>query len=57
MIAQARQIAHHLLADPLPRRWTHTIGVATTAERLASVLAPHNADVIVAAAWLHFPRM
>lgn len=53
IVKHARHLAHQLLADTLPRRWAHTVGVAAAAERLASVLAPHNADVIVAAAWLH----
>lgn len=53
IVEHARHLAHRLLADTLPRRWAHTVGVASAAERLAGVLAPHNADVIVAAAWLH----
>lgn len=37
----------------LPRRWSHTIGVASAAGDLAEALAPADADTIVAAAWLH----
>lgn len=49
----ARDLAMALLADPLPARWAHTIGVATTSRELATVLDPDNADRIEAAAWLH----
>ncbi|BBX30468.1 HD domain-containing protein [Mycolicibacterium alvei] len=52
-VERARQIAEALLADAVPRRWSHTIGVATTAAELAKVLAPESADEIVCAAWLH----
>ena len=50
---RARRIAEDLLADTLPRRWSHSIGVAAAAADLAEILAPENADTIVAAAWLH----
>lgn len=50
---RARRIAEDFLADALPRRWSHTIGVAAAAADLADVLAPEDADTIVAAAWLH----
>lgn len=53
LVAEARGIAEALLADALPRRWAHTVGVANTAERLSRVLEPAHADTIVAAAWLH----
>jgi putative nucleotidyltransferase with HDIG domain len=36
----------------MPRRWAHTRGVAAQAARLAPVLG-EDADVVVAAAWLH----
>lgn len=52
-VDRARRIAEELLADVLPRRWSHTIGVAAAAADLADILAPENADTIVAAAWLH----
>lgn len=52
-VDRARRIAEELLADVLPRRWSHTIGVAAAAADLAEILAPENADTIVAAAWLH----
>ena len=53
IVAQARETAEAFLADALPRRWAHTIGVAATAERLAAALEPVHADTIIAAAWLH----
>lgn len=49
----ARQLAAGLLAEALPRRWSHTVAVAKTAAGLASRLAPGAADEIVCAAWLH----
>jgi hypothetical protein len=52
-VGEARRIAERLLSDALPRRWSHTIGVAETATRLARVLTPDWAEEIVAAAWLH----
>lgn len=52
-LLNSRRIAESFLADVLPRRWSHTIGVAAVAADLADILAPENADTIVAAAWLH----
>lgn len=52
-VEAARQIAADLLAEVLPRRWSHTMAVAAAAADLASVLAPQAADEIVCAAWLH----
>src|SRR4051812_29687459 len=48
----ARELARSLLAEPLPRRWAHTQGVAAQAQRLAPVLG-EDADLLTAAAWLH----
>lgn len=48
----ARELARSLLADPLPRRWAHTQGVAARAEDLAPVFGS-SADLLEAAAWLH----
>lgn len=48
----ARELAGLLLAEPLPGRWAHTQGVASTARRLASILG-EDAELIEAAAWLH----
>lgn len=52
-VETARQIAAGLLAEALPRRWSHTVAVAATAARLADALAPDGVDEIVCAAWLH----
>ena len=49
---RARDLARSLLAEPLPRRWAHTEGVAAQADRLAAV-AGDDADLLTAAAWLH----
>jgi hypothetical protein len=51
-VDQARELAETLLAEPLPRRWAHTQGVAATARRLTPILG-EDADLIEAAAWLH----
>jgi hypothetical protein len=48
----ARDLAKSLLAEPLPRRWAHTQGVAGTARRLAPILG-EDAELIEAAGWLH----
>ena len=49
----ARELAALMLADR-PERWRHTIGVARRAEELvATVDSSHDADLLVAAAWLH----
>ncbi len=48
----AKQVARELLEGPLPRRWAHTQGVAAQARRLQLILGK-DADLIVAAAWLH----
>ena len=53
IVAEARSMAEAFLANTLPRRWAHTIGVANTAERLSAALEPVHADTIAAAAWLH----
>ena len=51
-VDRARQIAETLLAEPLPRRWAHTQGVAAAARRLAPILG-EDAELLEAAAWLH----
>ncbi|XVQ86137.1 HD domain-containing protein [Microbispora siamensis] len=48
----ARDLAERLLAEPLPRRWAHTQGVAARAESLAPILGD-EADILTAAAYLH----
>ncbi|MGQ0466899.1 MAG: HDIG domain-containing metalloprotein [Sporichthyaceae bacterium] len=48
----ARAMAERLLADELPRRWSHVIAVAAKAEVVADHLGV-PADLLVSAAWLH----
>jgi hypothetical protein len=48
----AERVARDLLAEPLPRRWAHTKGVAAQARSLVGILGEY-ADLITAAAWLH----
>lgn len=48
----AYELAESLLAEPLPRRWAHTRGVAARAESLAPILGD-NAEALGAAAVLH----
>ncbi len=49
---QAELIASELLREPLPRRWAHSQGVVVAARGLASAFG-EDADVLIAAAWLH----
>jgi hypothetical protein len=51
-VAWASRLAEELLAEPLPRRWAHTQGVARQARALAAQFADQG-EVIEAAAWLH----
>ncbi len=48
----AWQVAEQELANTLPRRWSHSQGVARQAERLAPALGP-DAALLAAAAVLH----
>ena len=50
--AWAEGLARALLADSLPRRWSHVQGVAARARTLNPSLGT-DADLIEAAAWLH----
>ena len=50
--AWAEGLARTLLADSLPRRWSHVQGVASRARTLKPSLGT-DADLIEAAAWLH----
>lgn len=52
IIAVARALARTWLA-PLPRRWSHTLGVAAAAERLAIVLPERERAAVIAAALVH----
>jgi hypothetical protein len=51
-IERARDLARRLLADPLPRRWTHSQGVGNKAEHVAHLVG-EDAQALVCAAWLH----
>jgi hypothetical protein len=48
----AHDLAKSLLAEPLPRRWAHSQGVAAKAHTLAPILGD-DADLLQAAAMLH----
>ena len=48
----AEHVARDVLAEPLPRRWGHTQGVAEQARRVGLVLG-WDTDLIEASAWLH----
>ena len=52
-VVEAQALAQQLLADELPRRFSHVRGVAKQAERLGSVTAVERRALLVAAAWLH----
>lgn len=51
-VAWARDLSAGLLAEPLPRRWSHTQGVAAKATSIAHIVRD-GADTLVCAAWLH----
>ncbi|MFG2552464.1 HD domain-containing protein [Streptomyces sp. NPDC048581] len=48
----AYPLAESLLADPLPRRWKHSVGVAERARTIAPILGA-DAELLEAAAVLH----
>ena len=50
--AWAEGLARSLLANPLPRRWSHVQGVAARARTLKLSLGP-DAELLEAAAWLY----
>jgi len=52
LTAWAEGLARTLLADSLPRRWSHVQGVAARARTLKPSLGS-NAGLLEAAAWLH----
>lgn len=52
LVTWARELAAISMADELPRRWAHVQAVAAKAENLRPIMG-HEADVLVAAAWLH----
>lgn len=52
LVGWAYPIAESLLAEPLPRRWAHSQGVAERARSLAPILGA-DADLMEASAILH----
>ena len=52
LAAWAEGLARTLLADSLPRRWSHVQGVAARADTLKPSLGA-DAELLEAAAWLH----
>lgn len=52
LTAWAYPLAESLLAEPLPRRWQHSLGVAERARALSPILG-EDADLLEAAAVLH----
>lgn len=48
----AGELAERLL-EPLGRRWRHTVGVVARAQSVCTLLDRHEADVLLAAAYLH----
>ena len=52
LAAWAQDLARTLLADTLPRRWSHVQGVAARARILKPSVGP-DAALLEAAAWLH----
>jgi hypothetical protein len=51
-VEAARELAEQKLAAALPGRWTHVQAVGARAAELSPAAGP-DADVLVAAAWLH----
>jgi hypothetical protein len=51
-VTWARGLAERLLADVLPRRWSHVQGVGRKAESIAHVVGD-DAETLICAAWLH----
>lgn len=51
-VSWARDLAKELLADALPRRWTHSQGVGHKAESISHLLGD-DAITLICSAWLH----
>lgn len=49
---RARDLARQLLAESIPRRWSHSQGVAYKAESVARLVGD-DASALISAAWLH----
>ncbi|BFU45769.1 HD domain-containing protein [Krasilnikovia sp. MM14-A1004] len=51
-VERARDLARLLLAESIPRRWSHSQGVGRKAESVANLVGNY-ASPLVSAAWLH----
>jgi hypothetical protein len=51
-IERARDVARRLLAESIPRRWSHSQGVGRKAEAVAHLVGD-EAPMVVSAAWVH----
>lgn len=52
-VDRAKELAGSLLADALPRRWSHVQAVGRKAERIGEWVVGEDAATLAAAAWLH----
>lgn len=52
-VDEAYALSESLLAEPLPRRWAHSQGVAGRARELRPILGSADAEMLEAAAILH----
>lgn len=52
MLEQAVSMAEEVLAERLPQRWAHSLGVLRVAQRIAPALGP-DAELLASAAALH----
>ncbi|OJF10738.1 HD domain-containing protein [Couchioplanes caeruleus] len=51
-IERARDLARQLLAESIPRRWSHSQGVGRKAESVAHLVGDEG-TALISAAWLH----
>lgn len=52
LLIWAQSLTEQILAESLPRRWAHSMGVGRRGESLADILG-EDAELLAAAAWLH----
>ncbi|MBB5871972.1 hypothetical protein F4553_005351 [Allocatelliglobosispora scoriae] len=53
LVVWAREAAEQMLADALPVRWRHVQAVAEKAGTVAGLVPDGDAELLIAAAWLH----
>ncbi|MEU5905324.1 HD domain-containing protein [Micromonospora sp. NPDC047467] len=53
LVTAGRTTAEGLLAQALPRRWTHVMAVSVKASEVSMILDEVERPLLVAAAWLH----